>query len=87
MEKLQTRAVFSLNWLLYPKKLQSRGFSIAGISAANDGWNLKVTGSNEFIDHNGDVLHYDKWLDTVVDAEGNDKRDGVNFLDDPEPEA
>ena len=36
--------------------------------------------------HDGDVLHSDKWLDTGVDADGNDTRDGVNFLDDAQPE-
>ena len=50
------------------------------------GWIPWSNEGHEFIDHNGDKLHYDKWLDTVLDAEGNDKRDGVNFLDDDLPQ-
>ena len=47
-----------------------------------NGW---IPWSNEgrpFIDHNGTKVHYDKWWDTVVDV-----RDGMNILDDAEPEA
>lgn len=52
-----------------------------------NGW---IPWSNEgrpFIDHNGTKVHYDKWWDTVVDEDGNDVRDGMNILDDAEPEA
>lgn len=48
-----------------------------------NGWIPWSNMGYDFIDHNGDKLHYDKWLDTVVDENGTDKRDGVNFLDDP----
>ena len=46
------------------------------------GWIPWSNEGHEFIDHNGNKVHYDKWLDTVVDADGNDMRDGVNILDD-----
>ena len=51
-----------------------------------DGWIPWSNLGYDFLDHNGDIVHYDKYLDTVVDADGNDKRDGVNFLDDMVPE-
>lgn len=47
-----------------------------------NGWIPWSNEGNEFIDHNGDKVHYDKYLDTVVDEDGNDVRDGVNILDD-----
>lgn len=47
-----------------------------------NGWIPWSNEGNEFIDHNGDKVHYDKYLDTVVDEDGNDARDGVNILDD-----
>lgn len=47
-----------------------------------NGWIPWSNEGNEFIDHNGDKVHYDKYLDTVVDKDGNDMRDGVNILDD-----
>ena len=39
---------------------------------------------NEFIDHNGNKVHYDKYLDAVVDENGKDVSDGVNILADEE---
>lgn len=48
------------------------------------GWIPWSNEGHEFIDHNGKLVHYDKYLDTVVDADGNDVRDGLNILDDPE---
>lgn len=47
-----------------------------------NGWIPWSNEGNEFIDHNGNKVHYDKYLDTVVDADGKDMRDGVNILDD-----
>ena len=48
------------------------------------GW---IPWSNEghpFIDSQGRLVHYDKYLDTVLDENGNDVRDGLNILDDAE---
>lgn len=47
-----------------------------------NGWIPWSNEGNEFIDHNGNKVHYDKYLDTVVDEDGKDVRDGVNILDD-----
>lgn len=47
-----------------------------------NGWIPWSNLGNDFIDHNGIKCHYDKWLDTVVDEDGNDIRDGINILDD-----
>lgn len=52
-----------------------------------NGWIPWSNEGNDFIDHNGVNVHYDKWLDTVVDEDGNDVRDGVNILDDVTEEA
>lgn len=51
-----------------------------------NGWIPWSNEGNEFIDHNGNTVHYDKYLDTVVDKDGKDVRDGVNILDDAAPE-
>lgn len=45
-----------------------------------NGWIPWSNEGNEFIDHNGNKVHYDKYLDTVVDENGKDVADGVNFL-------
>ena len=50
------------------------------------GWIPWSNTGHEFIDHNGDLVHYDKYLDTVLDEDGKDMRDGVNILDDVVPE-
>ena len=47
-----------------------------------NGWIPWSNEGNEFIDHNGNKVHYDKYLDAVVDADGNDVSDGINILDD-----
>lgn len=47
-----------------------------------NGWIPWSNLGNEFIDHNGKKVHYDKYLDTVVDENGNDVRDDVNILGD-----
>lgn len=51
-----------------------------------DGWIPWSNEGNEFIDHNGDKVHYDKYQDAVLDAEGNDVSDGTNILSDVEEE-
>ena len=55
---------------------------INNIKEWGNGWIPWSNEGNEFIDHNGNKVHYDKYLDTVVDENGNDMRDGVNILDD-----
>ena len=47
-----------------------------------NGWIPWSNLGNEFIDHNGKKVHYDKYLDTVLDENGNDVRDDVNILGD-----
>ena len=47
-----------------------------------NGWIPWSNEGNEFIDHNGNKVHYDKYLDT----NGKDVRDGVNILDDQKAE-
>lgn len=47
-----------------------------------EGWIPWSNEGNEFIDHNGNKVHYDKYLDTVVDEKGNDVNDGTNILGD-----
>ena len=51
-----------------------------------NGWIPWSNEGNEFIDNEGRKVHYDKWLDTVVDEDGNDVRNGMNILDDAQPE-
>lgn len=59
---------------------QSTG--IETIKQWGNGWIPWSNLGNEFIDHTGKKVHYDKYRDTVVDEKGNDVRDGVNILDD-----
>ena len=47
-----------------------------------NGWIPWSNEGNEFIDHNGNKVHYD----TVLDENGKDVRDGVNILDDQKAE-
>ena len=47
-----------------------------------DGWIPWSNEGNEFIDHNGQKVHYDKYLDAVLDKDGNDVSDGTNILGD-----
>lgn len=49
-----------------------------------NGWIPWVNEGNEFIDHNGNKVHYDKYMDAVVDENGKDVSDGVNILGDEE---
>ena len=51
-----------------------------------NGWIPWSNEGHEFIDHNGNKVHYDKYLDTVLDENGKDVRDGVNILDDQKAE-
>lgn len=49
-----------------------------------NGWIPWANEGNEFIDHNGNKVHYDKYLDAIVDENGKDVSDGVNILGDEE---
>lgn len=51
-----------------------------------NGWIPWSNEGNEFVDHNGDKVHYDKYRDAVIDSDGKDVSDGTNILADPEPE-
>ena len=55
---------------------------INNIKEWGNGWIPWSNEGNEFIDHNGNKVHYDKYHDTLLDENGNDMRDGVNILDD-----
>ena len=55
---------------------------INNIKEWGNGWIPWSNEGNEFIDHNGNKVHYDKYRDTLLDENGNDMRDGVNILDD-----
>lgn len=45
-----------------------------------NGWIPWSNLGNEFIDHKGRKVHYDKYLDAVLDENGKDVSDGVNIL-------
>lgn len=47
-----------------------------------NGWIPWSNEGNEFIDHKGNKVHYDRYQDAVLDGEGNDVSDGTNLLDD-----
>ena len=47
-----------------------------------NGWIPWSNEGNEFIDHNGNKVHYDKYQDALLDKDGKDVSDGTNILDD-----
>lgn len=47
-----------------------------------NGWIPWSNEGNEFIDHNGNKVHYDKYQDAVLDESGKDVSDGTNILGD-----
>ena len=51
-----------------------------------NGWIPWSNEGNEFIDHNGKTVHYDKYRDAVLDEDGNDVSDGTNILADEKKE-
>lgn len=61
---------------------QSTGMN--NIKEWGTGWIPWSNEGNEFIDHKGRKVHYDKYLDAVVDENGKDVSDGVNILADEE---
>lgn len=46
-----------------------------------NGWIPWSNEGNEFIDHAGRKVHYNKYLDAVLDQNGNDVSDGINIRD------
>lgn len=63
-----------------------QSIDLENVKEWGNGWIPWSNEGHDFIDHNGNTVHYDKYLDTVLDADGNDVRDGVNILDDAQPE-
>ncbi|MGC4018487.1 MAG: rhodanese-like domain-containing protein [Muricomes sp.] len=51
-----------------------------------NGWIPWSNEGNEFIDHNGNKVHYDKYQDAVLDKDGKVVSDGTNLLADAEKE-
>ena len=51
-----------------------------------EGWIPWSNEGNEFIDHNGTKVHYDKYQDAVLDESGKDVSDGTNIRGDEEQE-
>ena len=60
----------------------SQSVDLNNIKEWGNGWIPWSNEGNEFIDHNERKVHYDKYLDAVVDENGNDVSDGVNLLAD-----
>lgn len=56
---------------------------LANVNVWSQGWIPWSNDGHPFIDHEGRRVHYDRYLDTVLDEEGNDVRDGVNIRNDP----
>lgn len=54
---------------------------LENIKEWGEGWIPWSNLGNEFIDHSGRKVHYEKYRDTVLDEDGKDVRDGVNILD------
>lgn len=57
---------------------------LENIKEWGEGWIPWSNLGNEFIDHSGKKVHYEKYRDTVLDEDGKDVRDGVNILDSAE---
>ena len=57
---------------------------LENIKEWGEGWIPWSNLGNEFIDHSGRKVHYEKYRDTVLDEDGKDVRDGVNILDSAE---
>ena len=60
---------------------------LPNVKTWTEGWIPWSNEGHEFIDNEGRKVHYDKWLDTVVDEDGNDVRNGMNSLDIEVPES
>ena len=64
----------------------SQSVDLNNIKEWGNGWIPWSNEGNEFIDHNGNKVHYDKYQDAVVDENGTVVSDGVNILDDTSAE-
>lgn len=64
----------------------SQSVDLNNIKEWGNGWIPWSNEGNEFIDHNGNKVHYDKYQDAVVDENGKVVSDGVNILDDASAE-
>lgn len=60
----------------------SQSVDLNNVKEWGNGWIPWSNEGNEFIDHNGKKVHYDKYQDAVLDEDGNDVSDGTNILDD-----
>lgn len=54
---------------------------IETIKQWGNGWIPWSNMGNEFIDHTGKKVHYEKYRDTLLDKDGKDVRDNINILD------
>lgn len=64
----------------------SQSVDLNNIKEWGNGWIPWSNEGNEFIDHNGNKVHYDKYQDAVVDENGTVVSDGVNILGDTSEE-
>lgn len=60
----------------------SQSADLNNIKEWGNGWIPWSNEGNEFIDHNGKKVRYDKYQDAVVDENGKVVNDGVNILND-----
>lgn len=60
----------------------SQSVDLNNIKEWGNGWIPWSNEGNEFIDHNGRKVRYDKYQDAVVDENGKVVNDGVNILND-----
>lgn len=60
----------------------SQSVDLNNMKEWGNGWIPWSNMGNEFIDHNGTKVHYDKYQDALLDENGNDVSDGVNILGD-----
>jgi thiosulfate/3-mercaptopyruvate sulfurtransferase len=60
----------------------SQAVDLNTVKEWGNGWIPWSNEGNEFIDHNGKQVHYDKYQDAVLDKDGNDVSDGTNIRSD-----
>lgn len=60
----------------------SQSVDLNNVKEWGNGWIPWSNEGNEFMDHNGNKVHYDKYQDAVVNKDGKDVSDGTNILDD-----
>lgn len=64
----------------------SQSVDLNNIKEWGNGWIPWSNEGYEFIDHNGEKVHYDKYQDEVVNEDGEVVSDGTNILGDAEEE-